>query len=64
VHRGSSGLLGLNDEHGIRAEEGATARADVEGGGGLEAARVVEVGPDDEDVLHVLRARSVTSSHE
>lgn len=53
--RAVSGLLGLDDVHRVRAEERAPTRTDVEGGGGLEAACVVEVGSDDKDVLHVLR---------
>ncbi len=55
ARRESSGFLGLDDKHRVRTEDREAARADVEGGGGLVAARVVEVRPDDEDVLHVLR---------
>jgi hypothetical protein len=48
-------LLSLDDVHGIGAEESASARTDVEGGGGRKAPGIMEIGSDDEDVLHILQ---------
>lgn len=47
----------MDDVHGVGLAEQPRLRRDVEALGLLEALRVVKVGPDDEDVLEIVRVQ-------